>query len=113
MTGRFHANANVFAFRQPQLHPGIAGGRKATGIDAVAWAEEVARRGAGEILLTSMDRDGTKDGFDLALTRAVARAVPILKKQVSTIPEGEGVTIIQTASAAGRKTSMFPCGTMR
>ena len=54
-----------------------AGGRNATGIDAVAWAEEAARRGAGEILLTSMDRDGTKAGFDLALTRAVARAVPI------------------------------------
>ena len=55
----------------------LAGGRVATGIDAVSWAEEAARRGAGEILLTSMDRDGTKDGFDLALTRAVARAVPI------------------------------------
>lgn len=54
-----------------------AGGRHATGIDAVAWAEEAARRGAGEILLTSMDRDGTKEGFDLALTRAVARAVDI------------------------------------
>lgn len=50
-----------------------AGGRNATGVDAVAWAEEAARRGAGEILLTSMDRDGTKAGFDLALTRAVAR----------------------------------------
>ena len=55
----------------------VAGGRKPTGIDAVQWAEEAARRGAGEILLTSMDRDGTKEGFDLALTRAVARAVPI------------------------------------
>ena len=55
----------------------LAGGRQATGIDAVAWAQEAARRGAGEILLTSMDRDGTKDGFDLALTRAVSRAVPI------------------------------------
>ena len=55
----------------------LAGGRVPTGIDAVAWAEEAARRGAGEILLTSMDRDGTKEGFDLALTRAVARAVPI------------------------------------
>lgn len=55
----------------------VAGGRKATGIDAVWWAEECARRGAGEILLTSMDRDGTKDGFDIALTRAVSRAVPI------------------------------------
>ena len=55
----------------------LAGGRIATGIDAVKWAEEAARRGAGEILLTSMDRDGTKEGFDLALTRKVARAVPI------------------------------------
>ena len=54
-----------------------AGGRNATGIDAVEWAAEAARRGAGEILLTSMDRDGTKEGFDLALTRAVARAVSI------------------------------------
>ena len=55
----------------------VAGGRKNTGIDAVEWATEAAKRGAGEILLTSMDRDGSKDGFDLALTRAVARAVPI------------------------------------
>lgn len=55
----------------------VAGGRKATGIDAVWWAQECTRRGAGEILLTSMDRDGTKDGFDIALTRAVSRAVPI------------------------------------
>ena len=55
----------------------LAGGRIPTGIDAVDWAREAARRGAGEILLTSMDRDGTKEGFDLALTRAVARAVPI------------------------------------
>jgi cyclase len=54
-----------------------AGGRTPTGIDAVGWAEEAARRGAGEILLTSMDRDGTQDGFDIALTRAVSRAVDI------------------------------------
>ncbi len=53
------------------------GGRKPTGLDAVAYAVEVARLGAGEILLTSMDRDGTRDGFDLGLTRAVADAVPI------------------------------------
>ena len=55
----------------------IHGGRKDTGIDAVEWAVEAAKRGAGEILLTSMDCDGSKDGFDLALTRAVARAVDI------------------------------------
>lgn len=55
----------------------VAGGRKPTGIDAIDWASEVARRGAGEILLTSMDRDGSQDGFDCALTRSVARAVDI------------------------------------
>jgi cyclase len=53
------------------------GGRKNVGLDAVQWASEMARRGAGEILLTSMDRDGTKAGFDLALTRAVADAVSV------------------------------------
>ncbi|GAV30870.1 imGP synthase subunit HisF [Coriobacteriaceae bacterium EMTCatB1] len=55
----------------------VAGGRKNTGLDAVAWAEEAVRRGAGEILLTSMDRDGTKDGYDIDLTRAVTRAVDV------------------------------------
>ncbi|MFN5961631.1 MAG: imidazole glycerol phosphate synthase subunit HisF [Verrucomicrobiota bacterium] len=53
------------------------GGRKPTELDAVAWAREVASRGAGEILLTSMDADGTKAGYDIALTRAVSDAVPI------------------------------------
>ncbi|SDK63035.1 imidazole glycerol phosphate synthase subunit HisF [Microbulbifer yueqingensis] len=53
------------------------GGRKPTGIDAVEWAKKMADMGAGEILLTSMDRDGTKNGFDLALTRAVSDAVPV------------------------------------
>lgn len=50
---------------------------KKHGVDAVEWAKEAAKRGAGEILLTSMDRDGSKDGFDIPLTRAVARAVNI------------------------------------
>jgi cyclase len=71
--------------RDPQAPPGtgdswevvIHGGRTTTGLDAVAWAVRVAELGAGEILLTSMDRDGTKDGYDLALTRAVADAVPV------------------------------------
>ncbi|HAT38853.1 imidazole glycerol phosphate synthase subunit HisF [Polynucleobacter necessarius] len=53
------------------------GGRTATGMDVVDWAKEVAKRGAGEILLTSMNRDGSKDGFDLALTAAVSDAVPV------------------------------------
>ena len=53
------------------------GGRKATGLDAVEWARRMAEAGAGEILLTSMDRDGTRDGFDLGLTRAVSEAVSV------------------------------------
>ena len=53
------------------------GGRKPTGLDAIAWAKRMVEAGAGEILLTSMDRDGTRDGFDLALTRAVADAVTV------------------------------------
>lgn len=53
------------------------GGRRDAGLDAVAWAVRMAQYGAGEILLTSMDRDGTRDGFDLALTRAVSDAVPV------------------------------------
>ena len=53
------------------------GGRKNTGLDAVAWAKQMAEHGAGEILLTSMDRDGTKSGFDLSLTRAVSDAVSV------------------------------------
>jgi cyclase len=53
------------------------GGRKATGLDAIEWARKMEHLGAGEILLTSMDRDGTKSGFDLALTRAVSDAVAI------------------------------------
>jgi len=53
------------------------GGRKATGIDAVQWCAHMAELGAGEILLTSMDRDGTRDGFDIELTRAVADATTI------------------------------------
>jgi cyclase len=55
----------------------VAGGRTPTGRDAVAWAREAVERGAGEILLTSMDRDGTNAGYDLGLTRAVADAVSV------------------------------------
>ncbi len=55
----------------------VAGGRTATGRDAVAWAREGVERGAGEILLTSMDRDGTKDGYDLDLVRAISQAVEV------------------------------------
>ncbi len=72
----------VAAIDAKQTRPGffevfIHGGRTPTGKDAIAWAREVEARGAGEILLTSMDRDGAKTGYDLALTRAVADAVSI------------------------------------
>ena len=72
----------VVAIDAKQTSPGkwevfTHGGRKNVGLDAIEWAKEVARLGAGEILLTSMDRDGTKNGFDLELTRRVAEAVPV------------------------------------
>lgn len=61
----------------PRYEVTTHGGRTPTGKDAIAWAVEAAERGAGEILLTSMDRDGTKDGYDLALTSAISSAVPV------------------------------------
>jgi cyclase len=72
----------VVAIDAKQVEPGkwqvfTHGGRNNTGLDAIAWAKQVQALGAGEILLTSMDRDGTKSGFDLALTRAVSDAVSI------------------------------------
>jgi cyclase len=70
-------SAEDAATRGPGWDVYTHGGRRNTGLDAVEWAREMARRGAGEILLTSMDRDGTKSGFDLELTRAVSDAVPV------------------------------------
>jgi len=79
---RFGSQAIVVAIDARGSGPGkwevyTHGGRKARGLDAVEWAATMAAHGAGEILLTSMDRDGTKSGFDLALTRAVASAVTV------------------------------------
>jgi cyclase len=79
---RFGEQCVVVAVDAKAIAPGkweifTHGGRKATGIDAVAYAIEAAKLGAGEILLTSMDRDGTKAGYDLALTRTIADAVPV------------------------------------
>ncbi len=70
-------NPGAEAGRNWQFEVFTHGGRNPTGIDAVAWAQRMAEYGAGEILLTSMDRDGTKQGFDLELTRAIADAVTI------------------------------------
>jgi len=79
---KFGAQCTVVAIDAKATGPGkwevfTHGGRNATGLDAVDWAKRMVSLGAGEILLTSMDRDGTKEGFDLALTRAVADAVPV------------------------------------
>ncbi len=91
------------------------GGRRATGIDAVDWARRMTASGAGEILLTSMDRDGTKSGFDLALTRAVADAVGVpviasggvgtLEHLVAGIREGHASAVLAA--------SIFHFGTFR
>jgi cyclase len=80
--GRYGAQCIVVAIDAKQSAPGAwqvvtHGGRTPTGLDVVDWAREVAARGAGEILLTSMDRDGARTGFDLALTRAVVDAVNV------------------------------------
>jgi imidazole glycerol-phosphate synthase subunit HisF len=79
---RFGSQAIVVAVDAKSAGPGrwevfTHGGRNPTGLDAVAWARRMCELGAGEILLTSMDRDGTRAGFDLELTRAVSRAVPV------------------------------------
>ncbi len=85
--GRYGAQCIVVAIDAKQTEPGASpgirwgvfthGGRRPSGLDAVEWARKMQKLGAGEILLTSMDRDGTREGFDLALTRAVAEAVDV------------------------------------
>ena len=82
LAGRFGAQCVVLAIDAKARDAGgweayLAGGRTPTGRDAVTWAREGTERGAGEILLTSMDRDGTSSGYDLALTAAVAQAVSV------------------------------------
>jgi imidazole glycerol-phosphate synthase subunit HisF len=81
LAGVFGAQCVVLAIdakrRDGSFEVHVAGGRTATGRDAVAWAREGVERGAGEILLTSMDRDGTQAGYDLVLTRAIAEAVDV------------------------------------
>jgi len=81
-SGKVGSQCIVVAIDAKQTSPGVwqvftHGGRNNTGMDAIAWARRVTELGAGEILLTSMDRDGTKIGFDLALTRAVSDAVNV------------------------------------
>ncbi|HZL58695.1 MAG TPA: imidazole glycerol phosphate synthase subunit HisF [Stellaceae bacterium] len=117
---KFGSQCIVVAIDAKQHSPGkwevfTHGGRRATGIDAVEWAARMASSGAGEILLTSMDRDGTQSGFDLDLTRAVADRVPIpviasggvgsLADLVAGVTEGHASAVLAA--------SIFHFGTFR
>src|SRR5262249_10026759 len=91
------------------------GGRRPTGIDAVAWAVRVAELGAGEILLTSMDADGTQDGYDLALTAAVSTAVsiPVIASGGAGGPEHLLRAVTEGKADAVLAASIFHYGTYR
>lgn len=90
----------------------INGGRIPTGLDAVAWAKEVERLGAGEIVLTSMDADGTKDGFDIEITRAVADAVeiPVVASGGAGSPEHMTEAVTAGNASASLAASIFHYG---
>jgi imidazole glycerol-phosphate synthase subunit HisF len=110
----FGAQCVVLAIDAKRWEVYVAGGRTPTGRDVVAWAREGVERGAGEILLTSMDRDGTNDGYDLELTRAVVEAVG-----VPVIASGGAGTLEHLAEAlragadAALAASIFHYGTFR
>lgn len=113
----FGSQAVVLAIDAKRVGPGrwevyVAGGRKPTGLDAVAWAREGERLGAGEVLLTSMDADGTKAGYDLALTRAVAEAVgiPVIASGGAGAPEHFAEVFEQARADAALAASVFHFG---
>jgi cyclase len=129
LASRFGAQCVVLAIDAKQVGPGpaaagdpsdpawevyVAGGRTATGRDAVAWARQGVERGAGEILLTSMDRDGTNDGYDIALTRATAEAVAVPVIASGGAGELEHlVDALQAGADAALCASIFHYGTYR
>ncbi len=90
----------------------VAGGRTNTGLDAVAWAAEATNRGAGEILLASMDRDGTKDGFDIDLTRAVTSTVgvPVIASGGAGHPDHFAEVVLEGDADAVLAASVFHFG---
>jgi cyclase len=91
----------------------VNGGRKPTGLEAVAWAKEVQRRGAGEILLTVMDADGTQNGYDIEITRAVAEAVtiPVIASGGAGSPEHIYQVLTEGKADAALAASIFHFGT--
>jgi imidazole glycerol-phosphate synthase subunit HisF len=117
---RFGSQAVVLAIDARQTGPQswevyVHGGRTSTGRDAVAWAREGAERGAGEILLTSMDRDGTKDGFDVPLTRAAAGAVriPVVASGGCGSVAHMAEVLTQGGASAALAASLFHFGEIR
>jgi len=117
---RFGAQAVVLAVDARRRDAGswevyVHGGRTPTGKDAVAWAREGAERGAGEILLTSMDRDGTKDGFDVELTRRVAEAVsvPVVASGGCGSVEHMATVLEEGKASAALAASLFHFGEIR
>ena len=82
----------------------VAGGRRPTGRDAIAWAREAVERGAGEVLVTSIDRDGTRAGYDLALTRAVNDAVPV--PVIASGGAGSAAHVIEVLEATGASAAL-------
>ena len=99
----------------PRWEAVIGGGRTPTGLDAVAWAQRAVSLGAGEILLTSMDADGTLAGYDLALTRAVAQAVdvPVIASGGAGAPEHFAEVLTRGGADAALAASLFHDGKLR
>ena len=119
MAAVFGAQCVVLAIDAKRVEDGyevfLDGGRTRTELDAVKWAREGAERGAGEILLTSMDRDGTEDGYDIELTRAVADAVPVpvIASGGAGTLEHLGAAISEGGADAVLCASIFHYGTFR
>jgi len=114
---KFGSQCVVLAIDARQTAPGhfevyTHGGRRETGLDAVAWAQKAEQLGAGEILLTSMDGDGTKDGFDLPLTRAVSDAVgiPVIASGGAGAPDHFANAILDGHASAVLAASVFHFG---